>query len=162
MKPHEEELNSPHRVALVRAWNEGHFSPRDLARLQGTHEQAVRRVLYGDNPGRWWVPRLLADLIPGADGARIAGEVSGLTDAGCVVTRAPEASSSPDSLALAAVQLGGSAGDVQRLVAAALSPDSPGGAAIVGPEELQIRRAIDSLHRAAARLEQLVGQERST
>ncbi len=150
LDPRDVELNEPHRVALLRLVGEEKLTVKDLAKPLVRHPRAVYRMLEGDVAGHWWVPCLVGQLA----GAAAFAAVSRAADAGVICVDAPSAGRDRASdIARLALELGGDAGAVQQLVAKVTAPDSPGGRAIVGQEQLAVRAAIDELKRATASLE---------
>lgn len=152
------ERNDAHRVALLRLIGEERITIPQLARSLNRSEQAVYRMLQGHVAGKWWLPAEVGRLA----GAEAFAAVSCASAVGVICVDAPAAGgpTRANDIARLALELGGDVGLVQAAIARATSPDSPGGVRIVGTEELDLRRALEQLQRAAASLEQVLAIDR--
>ena len=153
LKPHEQELVAPHRAGLLRAMADNPRLIHDLAARQGLSERQAYRLSEGTSRGAIWVPRLVGELA----GPRAFAAVSGADALGYVVVAPPAPGEvSARDLVVQAIQLGGDAVAIQRLLVQATSPDSPGGRRIVPSEAAPVREGIAQARRALAQLEQML------
>jgi hypothetical protein len=155
----DQEANAPHRAAMLRLLGAGRITVREVARHLHRSERSVYQVLEGQRPGKWWLPKVIGGLA----GADAFAEVSGANDLGIICLEQPGGGlDRPRDIARIALELGGDVGMVQAAIARATSPDSPGGIRIVGSEELELRRALDQLQRAAAAIRECLGEQEAS
>ena len=153
LKPHEQKLLEPHRAGFNRAMADHPKLVEDLAERQGLHTRTVYRLGEGTSRGAVWVPRLVGELA----GPNAFAAVSGADALGYVVVAPPAPGEvSARDLVVQAIQLGGDAVTIQRLLVQATSPDSPGGRRIVASESAPVREGITQARRALALLEQML------